>query len=60
MAESEYFGCQTFNQSIRQLYQDDLIALENAMKLADNPEELKMELRGIVKGARATDFDFSF
>ncbi|RMG09363.1 MAG: PilT/PilU family type 4a pilus ATPase [Planctomycetota bacterium] len=60
MAESEYFGCQTFNQSIRALYQDDLISLEDAMKLADNPEELKMELRGIVKGARATDFDFGF
>jgi twitching motility protein PilT len=60
MAESEYFGCQTFNQSIRKLYQDDLISLEDAMKLADNPEELKMELRGIVKGARATDFDFNF
>jgi len=60
MAESEYFGCMTFNQSIRQLYQDDLISLEDAMKLADNPEELKMELRGIVKGARATDFDFNF
>ncbi len=37
-----------------------LLALEDAMKLADNPEELKMELRGIVKGARATDFDFNF
>ncbi|MBX3470859.1 MAG: PilT/PilU family type 4a pilus ATPase [Planctomycetes bacterium] len=60
MAESEYFGCQTFNQSICKLYRDDLIALEDAMKLADNPEELKMELRGIVKGARATDFDFNF
>ena len=60
MAESEYFGCQTFNQSIKKLYQDDLLSLEDAMKLADNPEELKMELRGIVKGARATDFDFNF
>ena len=60
MAESEYFGCMTFNQSIRVLYQDDLLSLEDAMKLADNPEELKMELRGIVKGARATDFDFNF
>jgi twitching motility protein PilT len=60
MAESEYFGCMTFNQSIRALYQEDLISLEDAMKMADNPEELKMELRGIVKGARATDFDFNF
>jgi len=60
MAESEYFGCMTFNQSIKRLYEDDLISLEDAMKLADNPDELKMELRGIMKGARATDFDFNF
>ena len=60
MAESEYFGCMTFNQSIKRLYEDDLISLEDAMKLADNPEELKMEMRGIMKGARATDFDFNF
>ncbi len=60
MAESEYFGCMTFNQCIRKIYEDDLISLEDAMRMADNPEELKLELRGIVKGARATDFDFSF
>jgi twitching motility protein PilT len=60
MAESEYFGCMTFNQSIRVLYEEDLISLEDAMKLADNPEELKMEMRGIQKGSRATDFDFNF
>ncbi len=59
MNESEYFGCMTFNQSIRRLYEEDLLSLEDAMKLADNPDELKMELRGIVKGSRATDFDFN-
>jgi twitching motility protein PilT len=55
--ESDYFGCQTFNQSISQIYRDELVDLETAMGLADNPDELKMELRGIVKGSR-TDFDF--
>jgi twitching motility protein PilT len=60
IAESDYFGCQTFNQSISKLYRDELVDLETAMSLADNPDELKMELRGIVKGARATDFDFNF
>ena len=58
LMESSYFGCQTFNQSIVQLYRDELIDLETAMGLADNPDELKMELRGIVKGTRASDFDF--
>ena len=58
LTESAYFGCQTFNQSISQIYRDELVDLETAMGLADNPDELKMELRGIVKGSR-TDFDFS-
>ena len=58
LMESAYFGCQTFNQSIVQLYRDELVDLETAMGLADNPDELKMELRGIVKGTRSSDFDF--
>ena len=57
IAESDYFGCQTFNQSIIELYRDELIDLETAMGLADNPDELKMELRGITKGTRQ-DFEF--
>ena len=35
-------------------------ALEDAMAASDNPDELKMELKGIVKGTRTTDFDFNF
>ena len=58
--EGEYFGSQTFNQSLRKLYQTDAITLDDAMAAADNPDELKMELKGIVKGTRATDFDFNF
>ena len=60
MAESEYFGCMTFNQSIRKLYEDDLISLEDAMRMADNPDELKMELRGIKKGSRSGFDDYTF
>ena len=59
MAESEYFGCQTFNKSIMTLYRDDLLSLEDAMKLADDPEELKLQLRGIVKGSRASNLDLT-
>lgn len=58
--EGEYFGSQTFNQALRKLYQNDWITLEDAMSAADNPDELKMELKGIVKGTRTTDFDFNF
>ena len=58
--EGAYFGSQTFNQSLRALYEKDWISLEDAMGAADNPDELKMELKGIVKGTRTTDFDFNF
>ncbi|MBI2920416.1 MAG: type IV pilus twitching motility protein PilT [Planctomycetes bacterium] len=56
--EGAYFGTQTFNQSLKDLFQKDLITLEEAISASDNPEELKLEMRGIQKGARAGDFDF--
>ncbi len=58
--DGEYFGCQTFNQSLKKLYQSDLISLEDALKASDFPEELKLELKGIYKGAMATDFNFDY
>jgi twitching motility protein PilT len=57
--EGQYFGCQTFNQSLKQLYQEDLISLECAIAASDFPEELKLDLKGIYKGAGAADFNFS-
>jgi twitching motility protein PilT len=53
-----YYGTQTFHQSIVQLYKDGLITYEDAMGAADNPDELKLELRGISKGATTVDMDF--
>ncbi len=58
--DGEYFGSQTFNQSLRRLYESEKITLEEAMGAADNPEELKLEIRGIIKGSRAADFDFDY
>ncbi|MCI0651060.1 MAG: type IV pilus twitching motility protein PilT [Planctomycetes bacterium] len=58
--EGDYFGCQTFNQSLKKLYQSDEIALEDAMAAADYPDELKLELKGIYKGAMAHDFHFEY
>ncbi len=58
--EGEYFGSQTFNQSLRRLYEGEKISLEEAVLAADNPDELKMEIRGIIKGSRAADFDFDY
>ncbi len=59
--QGEYYGCQTFNQSLKSLYQDDLITLDNAMEASDYPEELKLDLKGIVKGGLANaDFNFNY
>ena len=57
--EGGYFGCQTFNQSLKKLYQDDHIDLDHAMAYADNPDELKLEIKGIYKGA-SVDLDFNY
>jgi twitching motility protein PilT len=58
--EGEYFGCQTFNQSLKQLYQQDLVSLEYALSASDYPDELKLDLKGIFKGASTTDFNFNY
>jgi twitching motility protein PilT len=52
-----YYGTQTFNQSLKYLYQNNFISVEDALAFADRPDELKLELRGITKGD-ASDFDF--
>jgi twitching motility protein PilT len=58
--EGEYFGSQTFNQSLKRIYEAEKVTLEEAMGAADNPDELKLEIRGILKGSRAADFDFDY
>jgi len=52
-----YYGTQTFNQSLKYLYQNNFVSVEDALSFADRPDELKLELRGITKGD-ASDFDF--
>jgi twitching motility protein PilT len=58
--QGEYFGSRTFNTSLKELYQQDQISLDQAMSASDYPEELKMELKGIFRGAMANDFDFQY
>lgn len=58
--QGDYFGSQTFNSSLKKLYQQDQISLDQAMAASDYPEELKMELKGIFRGATAADFDFQY
>lgn len=48
----EHYGTQTFNQAIHGLYKSGLVSFEDALSNADNPDELKLEIRGISKGAK--------
>jgi twitching motility protein PilU len=48
-----YYGTQTFNQSLVDLVRSGLIDVEDALAAADNPDELKLALRGITKGVNA-------
>jgi len=52
LQEGEYYGNMTFNQSLKILYEQGHISLEEAMSAADNPDELKLEIRGIQKGTK--------
>jgi len=55
----EYYGTQTFNQSLVGLVRDGLIEVEEALQAADNPDELKLALRGITKGVSTIDATYA-
>jgi twitching motility protein PilT len=46
----QYYGSQSFNQSLVGLVREGIIGYEDAMSAADSPDELKLALRGITKG----------
>ncbi len=51
----EYYGTQTFNMSLKGLYEDGVVSLEDAISASDNPDDLKLIIRGIetgISGAR--------
>ena len=41
------YGMQTFDQSIYELYQRELISLDEALRRASNPDEFKLKIQGI-------------
>ncbi|MBK8976494.1 MAG: PilT/PilU family type 4a pilus ATPase [Planctomycetes bacterium] len=53
LAEGAYYGTMTFNQSLIRLFEAGNITLEDALAASDNPDELKMQMRGITQGAQA-------
>jgi Tfp pilus assembly ATPase PilU len=50
LAEGSYYGTITFNQSLIRLYQAGNISLDDALASSDNPDDLKMQMRGITLG----------
>ncbi|MDJ0973615.1 MAG: PilT/PilU family type 4a pilus ATPase [Planctomycetota bacterium] len=56
----QYYGSQSFNQSLVSLVRDNVIDFDDAMANADNPDELKLALRGITKGVSNIDTVYDF
>jgi len=50
LAEGTYYGTMTFNQSLIRLFESGNISYEDAVNSSDNPDELKLQMRGITKG----------
>ncbi len=55
--ESEYFGMQSFNQSLVSLVKKKMITREDALANADDPDKLLLEFRGISKSSGHQDID---
>ena len=47
IAEGEYYGMQTFDQSIFGLLQQGLVSYEEALRWASNVDEFKLKVQGI-------------
>ena len=47
-----YFGSQTFAQGLMELIRAEVVEAEEALLAADDPEELRLDLRGIRRGTR--------
>jgi twitching motility protein PilT len=45
MDEGDYYGMQTFDQSLLTLYQDGKITMDDAMAMAANAHDFKIKLR---------------
>jgi len=46
-----YYGTQTFNMSLKKIYEDGLVTLEDACAASDSADDLKLAIRGVVRGS---------
>jgi twitching motility protein PilT len=54
MRDDEYFGSQTLHQALKRLYDGKRITMETALEAAENPQELRNEIQGLVVGRSQT------
>ena len=52
IAKGQFYGMQTFNQSLVKLYRDGLVSEKDALEAATNPDDLKLAIRGIEQEVR--------
>jgi len=45
IAEGDFYGMQTFDQNLLELYESDMITLEDALHASSNPHDLKLAMR---------------
>ncbi|MEW6102581.1 MAG: PilT/PilU family type 4a pilus ATPase [bacterium] len=50
IADGGFYGMQTFNQSLIGLYQRGMVSYDDALSASTNPEEFKLNIRGIYSG----------
>ncbi len=51
------YGMQTFDQSLFDLYSNDLITFDEALAQCSNPDEFKLRVRGILSAAEMTKIE---
>lgn len=55
----DYYGMQTLNQDLARLVEEEEVTREVAMKTSQNPGDLDLLIKGIDKGSRYSEEDYS-
>lgn len=55
-----YYGMTTLNQSLLQLVKNGMVTEEDALSASHAPDDLRLGLRGITRGAAAEEVDLDF
>jgi len=55
MKEGDFYGMQTFNQSLMRWLDEGVITLDDAVVASDDPDELRLALDGVTTGSKRGD-----